>query len=199
MVREINYNEVFDSQKIFRKILDSMARPGKINNLIDLQISPPQQLNRSSALIGFALLNSDVSFFSVNNSNEVNEYLKVNTSSIPSTSVEDADFVFISGKSMSEIIGNIKKGELEFPEDSATLIIDVDKIEKSPIDQSCELILKGPGVKSEEILYIKGITDEIFQEIKNANSEYPLGIDVILSDVDGNIICIPRTNNLSWN
>ncbi len=199
MVREINYSEVFDSQKIFRKILDSMARPGKINNLVEVRITPPLQLNTSSALIGFALLNPDVSFYSVNNQDEVNEYLKVNTSSTPALSINDADFVFIHGNAMDEIIGSIKKGELEYPEDNATLIIDVEKIETLPTDQSCQLILRGPGVKSEEIIYIKGIANEILAEIKNANNEYPLGIDVILSDKEGNIICIPRTNNFSWN
>ena len=199
MIREIHYNEVFDSQKIFRKIMDSMARPGKINNIVDLQLNPPSLLNRSSALIGFALLNSDVTFFSENNRDEVNEYLKINTSSIPVSNVESADYVFISGNSVSEVIRNAKMGELEFPEDSATIIIDVDKIIKSPTDQSFEIILKGPGVKSEEVVYVKGITNELLEEIKIANSEYPLGIDIILSDTDGNIICIPRTNNFNWN
>lgn len=199
MIREINYNEVFDAQIIFRKIMDSMARPGKINNIADIQITPPEYLNKSSALIGFSLLNSDVTFFSVNNQDEVNEYLKINTSSIPVLKVENASYVFISGNSASEIVRNIKKGELEYPEDSATLIIDVEKIEKLPIGQTFEIVLKGPGVKTEETVYVKGITKEILEEIKIANREYPLGIDVILSDVDGNITCIPRTNNYYWN
>ncbi len=199
MIREIKYNEVFDSQKIFRKIMDSMARPGKINNLDDLDINPPSGLNKSSALIGFALLNSDVTFFTLNNQDEVNEYIKINTSSVPVSKVENAGYIFIKGNASGEIIRNARKGELEYPEDGATIIIDVEKIVKAPVDKTFELILKGPGVKSEETVYIKGITYEILEEVKLANNEYPLGVDIILSDSDANILCIPRTNNFFWN
>ena len=113
--------------------------------------------------------------------------------------IEKAEYIFISGNTSGTFIRNINKGELEYPENSATIIIDVEKIEKLPCDRSFEIVLKGPGVKSEETVYIKGITNEILEEIQIANSEYPLGIDVILSDSDGNILCIPRTNNFNWN
>jgi alpha-D-ribose 1-methylphosphonate 5-triphosphate synthase subunit PhnH len=54
-------------------------------------------------------------------------------------------------------------------------------------------------VDGEKRVYVRTISDTILESVKEKNSEYPLGIDVILTDHAGNIICIPRSNNFSWN
>ena len=119
MIREIQYNEVFDSQRHFRKILDSMARPGKINNLADIDINTPAKLNKASALLGFALMNADISFCAIQNEDEINEYFRVNTASNPAN-LNDADFVFVPGNTAIGVFEEIKTGEPEFPENNAT-------------------------------------------------------------------------------
>ena len=63
MVREAAYDEVFDSQCHFRSILDSMARPGKINDLKRLGFEPPQSLLSATTAVCLSLLNQDVSFY----------------------------------------------------------------------------------------------------------------------------------------
>ena len=41
MVREIRYDEVFDAQKHFRSLLDSMTRPGRISVLDAVPLDAP--------------------------------------------------------------------------------------------------------------------------------------------------------------
>lgn len=198
MIREISYNDVFDAQTHFRIILDSMARPGKVNNIGEIKIQSPEKLNTTSALVGFALLNSDVTFYTNNNSSEISEYFIVNTNSKFAT-IEHADFVFINGTDDGQILLETNAGVLEYPEKSATVIIDVDNIYDVPKDQTHEIILQGPGVDGEKRVYVRNISASILESMKEQNSEYPLGIDVILTDREGNIMCIPRSNNFNWN
>ncbi len=198
MIREINYNEVFDAQIHFRTILDCMSRPGKVNHIGEIKIQTPGDWHPASALVAFALLNRDVTFYANNNNETVAEYLTVNTSAVPAT-VNKADFVFINGLDNGDILLNTNIGVLEYPEKSATVVIDVENIYDVPKDQTHEIILQGPGVETEKRVYVRNISDSILQALKEQNSEYPLGVDVILTDREGNIMCIPRSNNFSWN
>ena len=198
MIREVNYNEIFDAQLHFRIILDSMSRPGKVNNIGEIKIQSPEKLHPASALVAFALLNSDVAFYAQNNKETISEYFVVNTNSKP-TSINKADFVFIDGSNDGEVVLEANNGVLEYPEKSATIVIDVDNIYDVPKDQTHEIILQGPGVNGEKRVYIRNISASILQALKEQNSEYPLGVDVILTDSEGNIMCIPRSNNFSWN
>jgi alpha-D-ribose 1-methylphosphonate 5-triphosphate synthase subunit PhnH len=197
MRREVIYDEVFDAQEQFRLILDSMAHPGKVNVLPDMDIVPPAGINKGSALIAFALLNTDVSFYASGaNSDDISSYVALNTTA-QQVNIHDADFIFITGLHDTGIISEAKTGNLSYPEESATFIIDVENISNQPINDSVLLKLKGPGIKTEEIVYIKGISPDIIEAVKDQNTEFPLGIDLMLTDKQNNLICIPRSNQFT--
>jgi alpha-D-ribose 1-methylphosphonate 5-triphosphate synthase subunit PhnH len=194
MRREVIYDEVFDAQLQFRIIMDGMAHPGKIKELPSLDIHPPNQLNTGSALIGFALLNSDVSFHvSEENSTTVSSYIAMNTSAQPKA-IESADFIFIRGYEEAVCIEEAKKGSLSYPEDSATFIVDVDQLSDEFFADAVKVSLSGPGVKTQNTFYVSGIHEELLNEVKNQNEEFPLGVDLMLTDKNCNLICIPRSS-----
>src|SRR5271155_3012849 len=108
MRREVIYDEVFDAQQQFRLLLDSMARPGKINIMPDMDILPPAGLNKASAMIAFALLNTDVSFYAEGEgSDAIESYIALNTTAAQ-VSVGEADFIFINGLYDAGIIFDAK-------------------------------------------------------------------------------------------
>jgi len=45
MQREIQYDEIFDAQAHYRLLLDSMARPGKINVMPQLELTTPRGIH----------------------------------------------------------------------------------------------------------------------------------------------------------
>ncbi len=198
MIRELHYDEVFDAQAHFRILLDSMARPGSINTLDTKNLSVPDGLNAASAFIAFALLNSDVTFH-LNNKNEtVEQYLKTNTFSQAGNSM-DANFIFLSGKDAADIIFQTSVGEPEYPEKSTTLIIDVASIQDHKQEDSLAIEVSGPGVKDTQTCFIQGLNKAILEALKEQNAEYPLGIDTIVTDQHGRLLCFPRTSRLHWN
>ena len=199
MRRETIYDEVYDAQENFRLLLDSMARPGKINVLPDMDILPPTGINKSSTLIALSLLNADASFISIaTNNQEITTYLALNTGATVA-SINTADYIFLNGDQAPALIDGAKHGNLSYPEESSTLIIDVNKISISPILNAVQLILKGPGIETETVVYIDGINPHLLQAIKELNLEFPLGIDLMLTDKQNNLICIPRSNRFVYN
>ena len=195
MRRETIYDEVFDAQQHFRLILDSMARPGKINVIPKMAVEPPAGINQASALAAFALLNTDVTFYAEGEgSSEIEGYIALNTTASPA-SVGDADFIFVDGMYEAGIVFDAKTGILPYPENSATFILSVTVISAS--DGDLKLTLKGPGIETTTEVYINGVNPEIFKAVREQNLEFPLGIDLIITDKENNIICLPRSNRFS--
>jgi len=197
MNREIQYDEVFDAQTHYRILLDSMARPGKINLLKAASVSSREGINHASVLVAFTLLNADTSFCVLGSDrNDISRYLLINTSSHP-VPYPTADFIFLSGNREGKEIGEVKTGTLPYPEEGATLVIDTEEISDHPLDGSVEFTLKGPGVEGEKKIYVRGLNMELPEAVKEQNLEFPLGIDMILTDKDHRLICIPRSNRFS--
>ncbi len=194
MSRELHYDEVFDAQAHYRILLDSMARPGKIGLLSHPDLNPPAGLSPAAALLAFTLLNSDVTFYvDGSESAELENYLSLNTSA-RRADVSVADFIFMKGENQEDLLAEAKIGNLSYPEESATFIIDVQSIRETETPESLALTLKGPGVETSKTVFISGINRAILQSMLRQNEEFPLGIDMILSDLEGHILCIPRSN-----
>lgn len=196
MIRELTYDPVFDAQTHFRLLMDSMARPGKLNTLNGVTITPPTSLNPASALVGLALLNADVTYYAAENAAVIADYFVTNTTSHPAP-VELADFVFLRGNQASEALEDAKVGTLSYPETNAFVVIDVETISPEPMPDSLALTLIGPGVKGETTVFVRGLNPDLLLTIRQKNAEYPLGLDTILTDSTGQICCIPRSNQFT--
>lgn len=195
MQREIQYDEIFDAQAHYRLLLDSMARPGKINVMPSLELTTPQGIHAAGALVGFALLNSDVSFYVDGPSAEdVSLYLLVNTSAKPAEA-EAADYVYLNGTAAAEILYRLKTGTLPYPESSATVIVAVEELGG---ETGLVLTLSGPGVDGERRLSVAGLDTALLEALVTINAEFPLGIDLVLTDPTGRIACIPRSSRVRW-
>ncbi len=196
MIRETKYDEVFEAQEHFRLIMDAMAKPGSIKTL-DSEITVYEGFSKASALIGFALLDSNTSFYQ-NYDENLDQYLILNTSSSPK-SPENADFLFLKESNIElEAIEEAAIGEPEYPEKGAFLIIEVSKISDEAFSKSLELILKGPGVKGSKSIHVGGLKTKVLEAIQEKNMEYPLGVDTILTDSSGTLVCIPRSNQFTF-
>jgi alpha-D-ribose 1-methylphosphonate 5-triphosphate synthase subunit PhnH len=198
MQTELNYDTVFDAQQHFRLLLDSMSRPGKINTFPGMDILPPDGLNQASALTGFALLNPDVTYYIAgDNSDDIAGYLLVNTAS-QQAEITVADYVFLPEKYGVDGLEEARTGTPIYPEDSATFIASAEQISEQLREGSLAITLKGPGVNGEAKVFISGLSPELLDFVKEQNSEYPLGIDLIITDRHNNILCIPRSNKFTY-
>ncbi|MBC2762656.1 MAG: phosphonate C-P lyase system protein PhnH [ANME-2 cluster archaeon] len=208
-MRETAFDVTFDSQMIFRSLLDAMARPGSIVVLPDINITSPA-MNRYPLLLLMTLLDHEVSFcvlghsdanVNVNiNQQAVAEYLRSNTGSNESA-LRDADFILVCEGSSQGLIRRVKLGTLEYPDESATVVYDVCSIGDRGYDgddlhdEYMLLELSGPGIAGKCMVAISGMEQAEIEDVL-AMRDYPLGIDAILSDRDGKMACIPRSTSL---
>jgi alpha-D-ribose 1-methylphosphonate 5-triphosphate synthase subunit PhnH len=209
MQRETVYDPVFDAQEHYRLLLDAMARPGTINVLPRRPLTPPAGLPTAAALVGFALLNSDITFYAEGkDAATLTRYLAVNTSArgVPKG---DADFIFACGASPATLITGIKTGTLAYPEEGATLVAAVDAmagevlglgpLEGHPAGiPALALTLKGPGVAGSKTFFVAGLSVALLEALLACNAEFPLGIDLVLADPADRIACIPRSSKVQF-
>ncbi len=199
MARETTYDEVFDAQQHFRTIFDAMARPGKVNPLEAVAISPPEGFSRGATLIAFALLNSDVTYHLAQDCAEIEFYLRGNTGVRPSAA-DQADFIFGSPATTQALIERAKEGDPMYPETSASFVITVEQLGNAPFEGSLSLKLEGPGIDGEKLLCVAGLSPAWVHELKVKNSEFPLGVDILFTadHPEASVVaCLPRTSKIS--
>ncbi|MDK2947532.1 MAG: alpha-D-ribose 1-methylphosphonate 5-triphosphate synthase subunit PhnH [Methanolobus sp.] len=193
-VRDTGFDIVFDSQNIFRILIDSMAKPGKINELPSIEIMPPVD-NHYPFLVLMTLLDREISFTVCGDDaidlQSVSEYIELNTGS-RLAGANNCDFMLVYGGSSNGQVCDAKLGTLRFPDDSSTAVYDVDSISSSG---NLMLELTGPGIKDKCVIGIDGIERSEIEDLVSLK-EYPLGIDAIFSDKNGKIVCIPRSTNV---
>ena len=188
---------VHDIQSVYRKTLNCMARPGTIDciqeesNKLDIDVN----FNKSTMVLMLMLLDGEVSYKIISRREEeitksVNQMTFVNHSQ-----TVDADFIFILSDATPEEINatirDSKIGDLLNPHKSATIIFEAESLSKEQ-----EFILKGPGI--EEVSYARiQAKGNWLEERDKVNTEYQVGIDIIFIDEASNIMCIPRTTQVS--
>lgn len=201
MVREIAYDEVFDAQRHYRSLVDSMARPGKISRLEPVRLDPPPGLNSASVLVAFALMDADTKFEVVNMPGAEGAYLAANTNAVR-TDVEHADFIFARANDEAEILDSANCGTLLYPDTSATLILQVREASESPLAGALKLNMQGPGVQGTRSLFVRDVNPDLLLALQARNAEFPMGLDAILTFVaesgDPCVVCLPRTAKVSW-
>src|SRR5262245_53864063 len=170
MVRETAYDEVFHAQRHFRSLLDSLARPGTINDLAPVPCAPPDGLHTATALVAFALMNADVSFHVVNKAPPVAEYLTANTGAHASR-VEAAAFVIADGHEPPAALEGASCGTLAYPDTSATLILQVDALSPSALANSIRLTLQGPGIDGRAQLFVRPLNVDLLLALQARNAE----------------------------
>ncbi len=193
MIKEIEYNEVFDAQTHFRTIMDAFSHPGTLHNLKEVNCCPPEGLATSTAFVALALMNTDVTCaVFIPQKEDIIAYLTTNTN-VRIESSAKANFIIVSGDSTGQEIEHSFEGDPAYPETSAFVLLQIARLANVPFEGGTELTLSGPGIKNAQALFIAGIKNEVIAAIQEKNSEYPLGIDVILCAEDGSISAIPRS------
>jgi len=191
-VRDPAFDLIFDSQRIFRALLDAMANPGRIVTLPEIDIEPPGA-NRYPLLLLMTLLDHEVSFCVLGGAHtQVTEYLKTNTGGKESR-LENSDFILVYGGSSHGLIQRARVGTLEYPDESATVIYDAGSIGD---DRGGVLLeLSGPGIADKRMIGASGIEENEIEDVL-AMQDYPLGLDLIFSDRAGRMVCIPRSTTV---
>lgn len=185
-------NKVKDSQRVFRKILDSLSRPGKIVAM-DTTFAYRTMLLDETMDILMTLLDREVTFHLVGEDAATIEEIEIRTLA-RAARLEDADYIIIpkvtEQTGLAVAFRQAKKGTLLDPNYNATVIL-----ETEAISTDATYVLSGPGIKECEWVDITGANHWIAAR-NEAVTEFPLGIDCFIVDQGGSCIGLPRTTVL---
>jgi alpha-D-ribose 1-methylphosphonate 5-triphosphate synthase subunit PhnH len=194
---ESKINQTFIVQDTFRKMLDSLARPGKVNQLPNPGFTPPTGLNTYLALILITLLDGETTFSVCPEHVSWIDYIQINTGA-NLTDISSAEYVVADGMSELPELAFISQGDLVSPERGATLLFQVGEIKTIGRGGDIKIILQGPGIETIREFYVSGMSAAHWSLVQQLNGEFPLGTDLFLVSEDGKIAGIPRSSKLAW-
>lgn len=179
-----SFDEVHDSQQMFRLLLQAMANPLQ---KVDIKACADKLYgaDKSFLAIAFTLLDNEVTFWTFDNDMLDGSIQSLTLSE--KANCAEADFIFAnSGEKLICAIENAKCGTPADPHKSATVIASISN------DASEMLTMSGPGI--DKALTLE--TDPVVIDAVNARDkmgfEYPQGIDLIFVDGRNHLFAIPR-------
>jgi alpha-D-ribose 1-methylphosphonate 5-triphosphate synthase subunit PhnH len=203
----------------FRHLLDSLARPGKINTLeYPRFLSEPPFYTSPRGSLPFnvyalaammTLLDKEVTFAIAANGtwlaqqDTATQWVAVR-SGASVASAEYASFALFCDGTSNGLLSQLHMGTLAEPEMSATAFYSVEQIgpalgalsDEGRSDGWLRLELVGSGIKDAHTLQVAGLERAELQHIVNARQGYPLGVDVYLVDAVGRCVGLPRTTSI---
>jgi alpha-D-ribose 1-methylphosphonate 5-triphosphate synthase subunit PhnH len=178
---------VLDSQYTFRRVLKAMAHPARQISLeIEMQVPPP--LYRTTGAICLTLLDLRTPvWLDPEERGEVAPWLRFHCGCPLVPFPSNARFGLIFRGEAVPPLHQFNLGEDEFPEGSATLIIQV-----KGFTSGIGKIFRGPGIKTTERLAVHGLSNEFWNFWGLNHRLYPLGVDVLFAS-DSAVVGLPRT------
>jgi alpha-D-ribose 1-methylphosphonate 5-triphosphate synthase subunit PhnH len=178
------------SQAAFRRALAALSRPGSLQECGEVPVPPPGLQPAANALM-LALLDQDCRLWlsrSVNGA--AAGYLRFHTGCILVGCARQADFALVGAPSELPPLGSFESGTDEYPDRSATVVVQVDAL-----GADGDWRLAGPGVRGEARLRAEGLGSDFLAQWRQNARNFPRGVDLFL--VSGSRFCgLPRTTRI---
>lgn len=180
-----------DSQVSFRKVLNALTRPGTVET-VDTE-GTPEGFNIATAAIVLTLVDYDTPIWlspSLRNQS-VASWLKFHCSVEITEDPLAASFAVIGDASELPDLELFNPGDAKYPDQSATIIIQLSSLESGEIVQ-----LSGPGIETTSNIAPEGIPENFWAQRAENVSAFQLGLDFFLT-ADHELLGLPRTTRTS--
>jgi alpha-D-ribose 1-methylphosphonate 5-triphosphate synthase subunit PhnH len=182
---------VFESQSVFRAVLDAMSRPGRIVR-IETGLAAPFPRFEAGAAIALTVLDFETPVYvdPVFATARLDNWLRFHCGCPIANEPAEAAFAFVGAQSMPPLAA-FNRGDPKYPDRSTTVVILVDALSGGQ-----EMTLEGPGIATCATVSPTGLPDDFWQQMTDNRAEFQLGVDVVLVADDG-ILGLPRSTRVS--
>lgn len=183
---------VFESQSVFRMLMDSMARPGSIRT-VGTDVGQPEQLGSAAGAIALTLCDHETPVWLSAGlaKSAVGEWVVFHTGAPITREKAEARFAFVEAGAALASLGLFSAGSQEYPDRSTTLVIEI-----AALGEGQPLTLTGPGIPHAATVRVAGLPDVFPRLWADNRALFPRGIDVILT-AGKNLLCLPRTTRIA--
>lgn len=182
---------VFDGQRVFRALLDALARPGR-PVAMPVGLAPPFPLTAELASVALALADPDAPVWldeALAAADAVGSYLRFHTGAPILREPGRAAFALIADPSRMPAFDAFAVGTDEYPDRSTTIVAALPSLEGGP-----PLRLAGPGIAGEMV--VAPPLSAAFPDAWRANvALFPRGVDLLLV-APGRVLGMPRSTRI---
>lgn len=180
---------VHDAQRMFRILLDALARPG-VTQTIAIPMTPPQGLMPSCAAACLTLLDLDTRVWLQPGLDQgVLSWLSFHTGCRFTAQPQAAEFALVWDVAQLPNLEAFQWGTAESPEASTTVLMQIRQLH-----QGNPVVLRGPGILQERAIAPQ-LPGPFWQQWQINSQAYPRGIDVFLF-AQQQVMGLPRTAKL---
>lgn len=183
---------VFQSQSVFRMLMDGMARPGTLHE-VEGDIGQPAPFGAASAAVALTLCDHETTFWLSAElaKSATAEWIAFHAGAQLTREKADARFAFFEPGTQPASLGLFALGTQEYPDRSTTVVIEVAKL-----GEGQPLTLSGPGLLAPKTIAVDGLSQDFLRQWSDNRMLFPRGVDVILT-CGKKLMCLPRTVRIS--
>lgn len=189
---------VFDGQATFKAVMDAMARPGTVVPVRPLA-APPAPLSPTAAAVALTLCDHDTPLWldtRLAESAAVYSWLGFHTGAPLVDKPAEAAFALAADPTRLPLLADFAQGTQEYPDRSATIVLQVAALSPNATQGDRTLILEGPGIQRTASLVASLLPGGFVEQWNDNRARFPRGIDLILV-APGALACLPRTVRLT--
>lgn len=176
-----------DAQRVFRTLLAALAEPGRVLP-IEPGCSPPDGIDPAAAAMVLTLCDGDTPLWLAPGMAAAAEFFRFHTGA-PIVAAADALFLLAEAAERPPLAA-LRLGTPDYPDRSATLILTVAALEKSPGWR-----LSGPGIASSRSFRPRPLDDGFLGEWQENQARFPLGVDILFAAHD-RVAGLPRNTRV---
>jgi len=187
------------SQIVFRRALDAMARPGTPVSIPAASlVSPTPGTRAAAASLLLALLDQDCTLWLSPTlaDGPAAAWLRFHTGCQIEQECYKADFVWAASIAELPPLKQLKQGSAEYPDQSATCVVDVTAWRAAAASEADAVSLRGPGVRDVLTLAVDGMDAGFVQQHHAMQAHAPCGVDIFCCAGDA-VLGFPRSVRLA--
>ena len=186
------------SQVVFRCALDALARPGTPVSIPAASlVSPTPGTHAAAASVLLALLDQDCALWLSPTlaHGPAAAWLRFHTGCLIEQDCSKADFVWAASIAELPPLHQLKQGSAEYPDQSATCVVDVTAWRAAAPSEADAVSLRGPGVRDVFTLAMDGMDASFVQQHHAMQEHAPCGVDIFCCAGDV-VLGFPRSVRL---
>lgn len=181
---------VHQAQHVFRRLLDAMSRPGKLQQLDAFPAFGDAGAAATQILLALADHSTPLWLSAAFKHDEtLLANIRFHMTSPMVEESQDAIFSLISGHEQIAL-ASFNLGDEAYPELSTTVLVEVESLTEGRMFR-----LSGPGVKGSHDIHIQGLSDDLLKSLLERDVRDMLGVDVVLTCGQA-LMTLPRTTSV---
>lgn len=185
---------VHESQAIFRAVLCAMAQPGTLQTLSSA-VHAPHPLSPASASVLLTLADHDTPVWLQEPDPDAATFLRFYCGCKVVDNAGDALFAVITQPAEIQDFTMFRQGTPEYPDRSATLIVECEKLQMQQTGGTTPLQLAGPGIAQSRTLFLSPFPESLSNALTENHRRFPCGVDVLLT-CRQTLAALPRTTRV---